>query len=291
MKLLGVIGDPIEHSLSPELFDYLFKALQVEGRYDPYRVTPEGLEDFVRTSRLGGLLGFNVTIPHKESIIPFLDDVAEDARRLGAVNTVVNADDKGMVGHNTDLDGFLRPLRERNVSLAGQHAVVLGAGGAARAVAHGLGKLDAAHVTVANRTEARARALTEALDSGPSVEACALDDPALAESLRQARLLVNATSVGMHPHDDASPLDPTEAPLHADLVVYDLVYRPLRTQLLADAASHHADPIDGLEMLIGQALHALRLWLPDTPAVSWSLRDDLRAYLRGKLLDDEAPAE
>lgn len=291
MKLLGVIGDPIEHSLSPELFDYLFKSLQVECRYDPYRVSPEGLEDFVRTSRLGGLLGFNVTIPHKESIIPFLDDVAEDAQRLGAVNTVVNADEKGMVGHNTDLDGFLNPLRERNLTLAGQHAVVLGAGGAARAVVHGLCKLDAAHVTVANRTEARARTLIGALDSGLSVDAYALDDPALAERLRQARLLVNATSVGMHPRDDASPLDPTEALLHEDLIVYDLVYRPLKTQLLADAAAHHADPIDGLEMLIGQALQALRLWLPDIPAVSWSLKDELRAYLRGKLLDDEDTAE
>lgn len=289
MKLLGVIGDPIEHSLSPALFDYLFKSLQLPCRYDPYRITPDGLADFVDTSRRGGLLGFNVTIPHKEAIKPHLDEIADDARRLGAVNTVVNEGGQ-LTGHNTDLAGFLDPLKARDTDFADARAVVLGAGGAARAVAHGLSHLKVAHITLANRTVDRANALAQALRREVAVETRTLDDPSLTDALTQARLLVNATSVGMRPHDDVSPLDSPDG-LHERLIVYDLVYRPLRTRLLADAEARGAATIDGLEMLVGQAMGSYRLWLPDAPEVSASLTSDLRGYLRGKLLDDVGVAE
>ena len=289
MKLLGVVGDPIAHSLSPELFDYLFKALSLSCRYDPYRITPNGLAEFVQTSRMGGLLGFNVTIPHKERIVPLLDEIADGAERLGAVNTVVNRDGH-LIGHNTDLGGFLAPLRERAVDLADEHAVVLGAGGAARAVVHGLSSLDVAQVTLANRTLDRAEALAQVLKSDANVDACALGDPTLPEALSTAGLLVNATSVGMQPHDGVSPLGASDA-LHGDLIVYDLVYRPLRTKLLAQAESQGATAIDGLEMLIGQAVASLQLWLPDAPSVSTSLKADLRGYLRHKLLDETRVAD
>ncbi len=289
MKLLGVIGDPIEHSLSPALFDYLFKALALPYRYDAYRITAEGLAGFVQTSRVSGLIGFNVTIPHKETIVPCLDALAGDAQRLGAVNTVVNDGDR-LIGHNTDLAGFLSPLRKRQVKLDGQHAIVLGAGGAARAVLHGLCDLNVAHITLANRTPERARELVEALDPDTSVQACALSDSTLTEALADARLLVNATSVGMRPRTGESPLSDTEG-LHDDLIVYDLVYRPLQTQLLNDAAASGATTVDGLAMLIGQAWGALRLWLPEAAELSASLERDLRGYLRGKLLDDARVAD
>lgn len=289
MKLLGVIGDPIEHSLSPELFDYLFKALALPYRYDAYRISTEGLQGFVETSRLSGLVGFNVTIPHKETIVPFLDELAGDAQQLGAVNTVLN-DGKRLIGHNTDLEGFMTPLRERELDLSGERAIVLGAGGAARAAVHGLRELNVAHITLANRTADRAHALANELDAEVRVQTCALSDSALGEALADARLLVNATSVGMRPHTEASPLSHPDG-LFPDLIVYDLVYRPLQTRLLAEAASSGATTVDGLEMLIGQALGALRLWMPEAADVTASLKSDLRGYLRGKLLDEARVAD
>lgn len=289
MKLLGVIGDPIEYSLSPVLFDYLFKRLELSCRYDAYRITPEGLEGFAQTCRLSGLSGVNVTIPHKETIIPHLDEVADGARRLGAVNTVIN-DDGRLTGHNTDLAGFTAPLLDRDAELDGGHAVVLGAGGAARAVVQGLQTLNVVKITLANRSPERADALAQALCRDIDVETVPLSDSSLNDALAGARLLVNATPIGMHPQADASPLDNADG-LHENLIVYDLVYRPLKTRLLADAEAQGAATIDGLEMLIGQALESFRLWLPDAPEIPTSLTTDLRGYLRGKLLDDAEVAD
>lgn len=289
MKLYGVVGDPIEHSLSPELFDYLFKATELPCRYDAFRISPDGLAGFVDQTRAIGIRGLNVTIPHKESIPSLLDDVADEAEQLGAVNTVVNRDGH-LVGHNTDLAGFLSPLREHAVDLADQSVVVLGAGGAARAVAHGLRSLDVAHITLVNRTAARADALAEELSEAVDVSVRGLDDPRLSDAIAEARLLVNATSVGMRPDDDVSPVTDADM-LHDRLIVYDLVYRPLTTRLLADAAYRGAATIDGVEMLIGQALRSFELWCPEASAISTSLVDELRGYLRAKLLDEGTAAK
>lgn len=260
-KRLGIIGDPVEHSLSPALFEYVLATLGLRYRYEAFHVRPSELEAFVRKVREEGILGVNVTIPHKERIVPWLDRLDEAASGLSAVNTIANKEGR-LIGYNTDVAGFLRPLRERGVDLQGVRGVVLGAGGAAKAAVHGLITLNIAHITLANRTRRRAETLATQIAARTGCHEFAvagLDDPKLMAAISQARLLVNATSVGMRPHIDQSPLrDPSV--LHKGLIVYDLVYTPLETRFLREARERGARTIDGLEMLIVQALESLPIW-------------------------------
>lgn len=284
----GVIGDPIEHSLSPALFGFVFKELGLTCRYDAFRVSPRELLKFLHWAR-GGLAGLNVTIPHKERVAELLDGLDETAKALGAVNTIANRDGK-LWGFNTDVAGFRAPLEAQGLvsQLKGKRALVLGAGGAARAVVFALSELGVREITLANRTRERAERLAQwARTLGASNVVCiALNDSHLARGLSAARLLVNTTPVGMHPHMEACLLSQgaLEA-LHAGLIVYDLVYNPLQTRLLQEAEARGARTIDGLEMLIAQALEALRIWLPEASKAlgDENLKRKLRKHLEEQL--------
>lgn len=258
--LLGIVGDPVEHSLSPQLHNYLFKRLNVNGRYLAFRVKPDALSRAVAGLDALGATGFNVTVPHKQAIIPLLDSLSPEAQALGAVNTVVRERGR-LVGHNTDWIGFLEPLSANDVHIEAQHAVVLGAGGAALGVVYGLIRAHVGHISVVNRTLHKAQALAQHVRQRlnfKQVETLALDDNALGTVLRTATLLVNATSVGLWPHSDKIPI--SRDLLLPQLTVYDLVYNPLETQLLKAARAVGADTLDGLGMLIGQAVAAFSLW-------------------------------
>ncbi len=258
----GVIGWPLGHTLSPAFQQAALDALGVSAVYRALPTPPEDVETRLREARCGEWRGLNVTIPHKLRVAELVDCRTPAAERLAAVNTV-DARDGRLIGDNTDVEGFSRALTEHgHFDPSGRRAVLVGAGGAGRAVAWALADLGVEHLTLANRRRERADALAAALAGQPiAVTSCGLDDPALHGELRAAALLVNATSLGM-----AGGPDPLAAPLprswlHDSLFVCDIVYRPAETPLLAQARSIGCRVLGGLEMLVLQGAASLERWL------------------------------
>ncbi len=256
-QLVGLIGWPVEHSLSPALHNAVFEHLGLNWCYLPLPVPPNQVAAAVRGLLALGFRGANVTVPHKQAVLPFLDEIGSAARAIGAVNTIVIEDGR-LLGHNTDGEGFLAAVREANFEPAGKQALVLGAGGAARAVVYTLAQAACA-VTIHNRTAERGDALVKEMrDLNPTAE---IGHAARLTKLDLASfdLLVNTTPVGMWPHVDKSPW-PSQMVLPAHWTVYDLVYNPLKTRLLQQAKAAGARPVDGLGMLIWQGALAFELW-------------------------------
>jgi len=262
-KLAGVLGWPVSHSRSPRLHGTWLERHGIDGTYVPLPVRPEDFAAAVRALLALGFQGANVTIPHKEAAFALCDTVEESARRAGAVNTLVFREGR-IVGSNTDGFGFLESVREQAPGWqAGDGpAVMLGAGGAARAIAAALLDAGCPRLTIVNRNPARAEALAEAL--GGPVEV------ASAPPLADAALLVNATSLGMA---GQPPLAIDLAPLPAHAVVADAVYVPLETPLLASARARGLRAVDGLGMLLHQARPGFAAWFGVMPQVDASLRD------------------
>ena len=259
-KRLIIIGYPVGHTLSPLMHNTAIQELGLPYRYEAEAVAPEGLAEAIKRFRSEGVVGLSVTIPHKETIVPLLDEVDEEAERLGAVNTVV-LQNGHFVGTNTDGVGFMRSLREdAGYDPSGRFAVVLGAGGAARAVAAHMALAGASTVVIANRTVARAERL--ACDLAGAVgrqcfRAIPLGTPVTEEAVRQADCLINATSVGLA---DDPGLPVSEEWIGPSLLVCDIVYRPLVTPLLEAARSRGAATLGGLGMLLYQGAEAFRRW-------------------------------
>jgi shikimate dehydrogenase len=260
-KILGVFGYPVEHTLSPAMHNAAIAALGIPYAYLPFSVRPEDIGPAIRSLAILGIIGVNLTIPHKERVLPFLNEVTPEAQAVGAVNTVHN-DGGRLVGYNTDGVGFLAPLKEMGVTLQDTQVVVLGAGGAARSVVHCLAR-EGAWTTLINRTPERATLLAEAVNAtvGRAAVRCIRpeDTCRLAEALMQATLLVNTTSVGMFPHAEQVPSLPLHA-LHANLLVYDLIYNPMKTKLLLAAEEAGARTLNGVLMLVHQGAAAFRIW-------------------------------
>ena len=262
-------------------------ALGLHYVYIPFSVEPDAVGPAIQSLPKLGIVGVNLTIPHKERVLPFLDEVAPEARIVGAVNTV-HAVEGRLIGHNTDGEGFMASLRENlpqdwvsgeqppslqevppGLGVRGPRGrvVVLGAGGAARSVVYRLAR-DGATVHIANRTRERARRLAEEMRNHlPDSEIVdAALDHSLAQELELAGLVVNTTSAGMHPNQEEIPPIPLEA-LHKDQIVYDLIYRPLETKLLAAARKRGAQTINGVDMLVHQGAAALKIWTGADPPV------------------------
>ena len=259
-RLTGVIGDPVSHSRSPAMHNAAFAALGLDWCYVPLLVKAERFAAALRGLVALGFVGANVTIPHKERAAVLADELSEAARAVGAVNTLTVQGER-LLGDNTDVGGTLRALDEAGVRVAGCRAVVLGAGGAARGVAYALAQARAA-VTLANRTPERAERLAAELAPvvGAPLEAIPLGDgQALQARLEDAALLVNTTSVGMHPRPDRSPL-PEGVRYPPDLAVLDLVYAPQQTRLLRDAAAQGCRTVEGLRVLIHQGALSFEAW-------------------------------
>jgi shikimate dehydrogenase len=262
--LVGLIGWPVGHSVSPAMHNAAFAALGLDWRYVPLPVDPTqpgAVGDAVRGMRALGMAGINVTVPHKQAVLPFLDHIAPAAQAMRAVNTIIVAADGSLTGDNTDAPGFIADLRAHGVEPAGRHVLVLGAGGSARAIVYGLAQAGAHHITIANRSVARAEQLLA--DLRPFLDATtgaviALPN-GLAETAEQVTLIVNCTSLGMTPHADTTPW-PVELPLRPDQTVYDLVYNPAETRLLQQARAGGAQAIGGLGMLIWQGALAFEHW-------------------------------
>lgn len=251
-RLAAVIGHPVAHSLSPALHNAAFEAAGLDWRFLAFDVAPGGAQDAIAAMRTLGIGGLAVTMPHKADVAAAVDEVDDAAAALQSVNTVVLRADGTTVGASTDGQGFVASLAAEGVDLAGRRVVVLGAGGAARAIVDALGRAGVDDIAVVNRTEANAVAVAEL---APMARVGAVGDVARAD------VLVNTTSVGMATAE--VPIDP--ASLHDRLAVVDIVYHPLRTALLAAAEAAGAATVDGLGMLVHQAVLQQELWTGTAP--------------------------
>ena len=265
-KLLGIFGDPIAHSLSPRMQNAAIEASAINAVYVPFHVSAENLGHAVAAIRTFNMVGVNVTVPHKEGVIPFLDEIDPAASMIGAVNTIVNRDGI-LVGYNTDAIGFLDSLRtELSFTPAGKNVVLLGAGGAARAAVVALSQAGARYITICNRTFKKAEGLRNEF-SGQFPQTGFAVEPLEAEkmnpSLSHADLLVNTTAVGLHGESFSLPLI-EELPSGA--VLYDMVYNAGLTPLQQAAADRGVPFADGRGMLAGQGEEAFRLWFNIRPA-------------------------
>ncbi|MDG2617918.1 shikimate dehydrogenase [Thermoleptolyngbya sichuanensis XZ-Cy5] len=283
-KLLGVIGHPVSHSLSPVMHNAAIAHLGVDYVYLPLPVAPEDLPQAIAGFAAIGLRGFNVTIPHKQAVIPFLNHISEIAQSVGAVNTIWRTE-TGWAGTNTDVEGFLSPLLtllpERSPDWSQSTAVILGNGGAARAVVAGCAQLGLAQIHVVGRDLNKLKAFQQSWRNSPIAALSVHPWEDLPNLLPGATLLVNTTPIGMHPHIQASPLGAEPGlTMKPGAIAYDLIYTPNPTRFLQQVTALGAMPISGLEMLVQQGAAALRLWLGQEVPVE-VMRQALIERLRG----------
>ncbi|HID60343.1 MAG TPA: shikimate dehydrogenase [Hadesarchaea archaeon] len=258
VKIFLLVGDPVKQSLSPAMFNAAFESLRLNSVYVAVEVPTKFLDDTVAGVRAIGISGLNVTTPHKIRIVDLLDELDDSANLVGAVNTVKNQRGK-LIGFNTDGDGAIRALEENAGTVKGSKVVLLGAGGAARAIAFSLVRAGA-ELTIANRTFPRAKALVSDIERklGSSANSVPLRRDRLRKVLKNADLLINATSVGMYPNVGQTLV--TSDLIHHDMVVYDIVYKPLETRLLKEAKSAGAEVVNGLGMLVHQGALSFKVW-------------------------------
>ena len=258
--ICGIIGDPVEHSMSPLMHNTAFKTLGLDYAYVPFKVKSLELRKAIEGIRGMNLRGVNVTIPHKVAVMPLLDRIDPLAEKIGAINTIVN-DDGILTGYNTDAAGFLQTLHERGIELAEKRVLLLGAGGAARAIGNILAA-EKAKLMVLNRrqelswAEDLARRLVQSYGAG--VEVGELTNENLKNAITNVDILVNATSLGMSPDNDQTPV-PADL-FQANITVFDIIYNPLPTRLLQEAKAAGARTIDGLEMLVQQGAVSFEKW-------------------------------
>lgn len=279
--LYGLIGDPVDHSLSPDIQAVAFASFARTAAYVPFHVETSKLEAAIEGVRALGVKGLNVTIPHKERAAALVDELEGDAAAIHAVNVIVNRAGK-LVGHNTDTFAVQAALDKGGVDITGQRALVLGAGGAARAAAYAIGRAGASEVIVANRTFRRSNQLClELSELGIDAVASPLSTGALRELVPMCQVVVNATSVGLN-QPGVSPL-PEGIAFDPDGLAIEMIYRPLKTKFLLQAREAGLRTVDGLDLLVQQAIASLRLWL-NRPVDAQKIAPAMRAAALEALL-------
>jgi len=278
-QVLGIIGYPVEHSLSPPMQNAALVELGVNGVYVPFPIRPEDLETAIAGLWALGVQGFNVTIPHKQAVLPHLATVTNVGQAVGAVNTVWRTAE-GWAGTNTDATGFVSPLRERDRDWSKVRVVILGNGGAARAVVAGCVTLGCEDIWVVGRTVEKLEQFVASWQGSPlqpQLQTRLLSE--IESLLSDTTLLVNTTPLGMAPQTEVSPLTEMQlAQLPETAIAYDLIYTPRPTQLLKFAAQRGLTTIDGVEMLVQQGAAALKIWTQQAPPVA-TMRQVLVAQL------------
>ncbi|NIP62888.1 MAG: shikimate dehydrogenase [Nitrosopumilaceae archaeon] len=254
VKTYAVIGDPIDHSLSPLIHNAAFRELEMDCSYIAYRIPKYELAEGIVDLKKVQIAGFNVTIPHKVEIMRFLDKVDESCSIVGASNTVVNQN--GLLkGYNTDMDGFLNPIKKRNIGIKGSKVLLLGAGGAARAIIAGFSKEKASEITIANRTLEKGTELAEfAQKLGIKSIGITLDE--VQESASEYNFIINSTSIGLN--NEPAPISLES--INKNNIVYDVVYSPMNTNFIKKAKEKDATIVYGYEMLLGQAALSFEIW-------------------------------
>jgi shikimate dehydrogenase len=261
-KLYAVIGDPIAHSMSPVMHNDLFSFYKIDAHYQPLLVKKEKLKEAIIGLKAIGVSGFNVTVPHKTDIIPFLDEIDPLAEQIGAVNTVVNRDG-ALVGYNTDGLGFETALKKIITNLSTQKVLMIGAGGASKAIYYTLAKSGVEQIDICNRTIDRAERLIQSCPYKIASKALTLNQAE--EELGQYSIIIQTTQVGMAPDFDSSPISLDR--LHKGTVVSDIIYNPLEPRMLKEAKQKGAMVQNGVEMFVYQGALAFQYWtgiFPDT---------------------------
>lgn len=266
-RVLGVIGHPVAHSFSPLMHNAAIRTLQADCCYVAFHVEPDRVEAALAGMRALEIGGLNVTIPHKQAVMEHLDRISEEALAVGAVNTIAREGDD-LVGYNTDVYGITRALEEvAGLASFPAHAVVLGAGGAARAAVYALGvRPEVTRISILNRTRDRADKLAEDMVkiTGTTIVADGIEPATQKRTFADAGVVLNTTSLGMHPKVDASPLADSSV-VHPDLVVYDTVFNPLETRLMRQAREGGARAWGGLDMLVFQGARSFAIWTGTEP--------------------------
>lgn len=277
-KNLAVIGWPIAHSFSPNIQNAAIQQAGLDYVYTAFPVQPKDLETAVHGLKALNFRGWNITLPHKQAIILFLDEIHEDAKVVGAVNTVVNENGR-LLGYNTDVYGFTQALVERGFDLSGKTVALLGAGGAARAVIWGLLKHKVKAIHIGVRNPKKVQPLVDEFRPYGELDVSLWQTEAFDEKLSQADLIVNTTPLGMTPNVDAMPpVDWTR--VKEDAFCYDIIYTPQETRFLREAREHGHATLNGEAMLVGQGAAALQKWTgiePDTECMKLALRQALQS--------------
>ena len=278
-QLLGVIGDPVKHSMSPVMHNAAIATLDIDYVYLPFPIAPAHLKTALDGFAAVGLRGFNITIPHKQTIMPLLDHISDVAQAIGAVNTVWWSDG-GWQGTNTDAAGFIAPLQTLERDWSHSPALILGNGGAARAVVAACHQLGCPEIWVVGRNEQKLAEFAQSWQTSPLSPSLSVHLwDSLDDLLPRVGLVVNSTPVGMAPKVEASPLTAAQIPLLPDqAIAYDLIYTPRPTQFLRLASQAGLTTFDGLEMLVQQGAAALEIWTQQPPPVA-VMRQSLLDYL------------
>ena len=255
LKTFAVIGDPIDHSLSPTIHNAAYRELKIECTYIAYRVIQGDLAAGIESLKKIKISGFNVTIPHKIEMMKYLDNVDENCKKIGAVNTVLN-DDGILRGFNTDMDGFLEPIKRKEINIKNSKILLLGAGGAARAIVAGFQKEGADEIVIANRTKENGENLTE-FSKKNGLHARSIDIEKMDVLDSKFDFVVNASSLGLKGEKNVIP----EKFFNEETTVYDIVYKPIKTDLINKAKEKNCEIIFGYEMLLGQAIRSFEIWL------------------------------
>ena len=261
-KLYGVIGDPIAHSMSPAMHNDAFEQYGLDAAYVPFHVTPENLRDAVKGFKAINLSGLSITVPHKTAIMPLLDEIDPLAEAIGAVNTMVN-DGGRFIGYNTDGLGYLKGIKQEVPSFSDCNMLLIGAGGAARAIYFTMAQAGLKNIDIANRTLSSAEFLVENCPFPKNSEVLSLNDAQ--EQLSKYDIIVQTTSIGMHPNVDSSPISVDQ--LKPTAFVSDIIYTPLETKLLREAKQIGARIQNGLPMFTHQGALQFEMWtgiFPDT---------------------------
>ena len=255
LKTYAVIGDPIDHSLSPTIHNAAYRELDLECTYIAYRVLQGDLATGIESLKKIKIAGFNITIPHKIEMMKYLDNVDSTCEKIGAVNTVLN-DDGILRGFNTDMDGFLEPIKRKEIPIKDSKILLLGAGGASRAIVSGFQKEGAGDITIANRTKENGEKLAE-FSKQIGLNSKSICTEGMNSLDTKFDFIVNASSLGLNGEENIIP----NKLMDEQTTVYDIVYKPLKTDLINSAKEKNCKIIYGYEMLLGQAIRSFEIWL------------------------------
>lgn len=275
-KIFGIFGYPVEHTLSPFMHNAAFEALGLDYCYIPFSVRPEDLNISVGAIKALNIRGVNITIPHKETIIPYLDELDREAELIGAVNTVLNKDGR-LIGYNTDGRGFVRSIREEGgITPKGKRIMIIGAGGAARAISFSLANEDVEKIFINDIISDKAKELSSAVRRKTSTETIYIKD--FKEGVGEVDILINATPLGMK-KEDPLPIPPEF--LSSGILVYDIVYNPPETPLIREAKKKGAKTLGGLGMLLYQGALSFKIWTGQEPPI-----EVMRKALENKIVEN-----
>lgn len=260
-QLICLIGSPVEHSKSPYMHNLSFEKLKLDYTYMAFDIKSGIVKETVDAMRVLNVRGFNITMPHKQEVMEYLDEIKEDAKLIGSVNTVLNHNGK-LIGYNTDGKGFIRSLEERNVKYIDEKILIIGSGGAAKAVAIELAIQGAKEIVIVNRTLEKAEEISRTINKNikdAKSRSIVLDESILKEELKDSSILINTTSVGMGHTIDRSIINDKNI-FHDSLLVADLIYNPVKTRLLSMAEESGCRIMNGLGMLVYQGALAFKIW-------------------------------